>query len=311
MLLNENVKKAIFLLAALACFTPFIDPPLGLLLGLLLSQTIGHPFIQHNKKATKILLQVCVVGLGFGMNLFEAMKAGKEGFLFTVASISITMLAGLFFGRIFKIGEKITYLIAAGTAICGGSAIAAVSPLIDAKEEEISVSLGTVFILNSIALLLFPIIGHALFMSNGQFGLWSAIAIHDTSSVVGAAQKYGEEALKIATTVKLERALWIIPLSFVTALVFRKNTGKVNIPWFIFLFVAAMALNTLLPAMQPMSHYIVLVAKKGLTLTLFLIGAGLTRKTLQAVGFKPFLLGILLWVIISVGSLAVIMSQLI
>ena len=311
MLLNENVKKAIFLLAALACFTPFIDPPLGLLLGLLLSQTIGHPFIQHNKKATKILLQVCVVGLGFGMNLFEAMKAGKEGFLFTVASISITMLAGLFFGRIFKIGEKITYLIAAGTAICGGSAIAAVSPLIDAKEEEISVSLGTVFILNSIALLLFPMIGHALFMSNGQFGLWSAIAIHDTSSVVGAAQKYGEEALKIATTVKLERALWIIPLSFVTALVFRKNTGKVNIPWFIFLFVAAMALNTLLPAMQPMSHYIVLVAKKGLTLTLFLIGAGLTRKTLQAVGFKPFLLGILLWVIISVGSLAVIMSQLI
>ena len=223
MVLTENVKKALFLLGAIACLTPFIDPPLGLLLGLLLSQTIGHPFIQHNKKATKILLQVCVVGLGFGMNLFEAAKAGKEGFIFTVASISITMLAGLFFGRMFKIGDKITYLIAAGTAICGGSAIAAVSPLIDAKEEEISVSLGTVFILNSIALLLFPFIGHYFAMSNAQFGLWSAIAIHDTSSVVGAAQKYGEEALKIATTVKLERALWIIPLSLVTALVFRKK----------------------------------------------------------------------------------------
>ncbi|MEO8665879.1 MAG: putative sulfate exporter family transporter, partial [Ignavibacteria bacterium] len=295
---NESARKLIFIVCILICLLPFIDPPIALLMGIILSQVNEHPFAKYNSKLTKILLQSSVVGLGFGINLFEAAKAGKEGLVFTVSTILLTFTAGIILGKVLKIDKKIAYLISSGTAICGGSAIAAVSPVIGAKAEQMSVSLGTVFILNSIALFIFPLIGYFFKLTEPQFGLWAAIAIHDTSSVVGAAAKYGAEALKIATTVKLERALWIIPLSFVTALAFRNKNSKIVIPYFIFFFVCAMALNTFLPQINSIGQIILVIAKKGLTVTLFLIGSGLTRASLKAVGVKPFVLGVILWIMI-------------
>lgn len=304
---SKSWKKGVFILLVILCLFPFVEPPVALLAGFILSFTIGHPYIHHNGKATKFLLQASVVGLGFGMNIYDAVAVGKEGLLFTMSSIILTLLFGLILGKLFHINKKTSVLVSSGTAICGGSAIAAMVPIIDANEEETSVSLGVIFVLNSVALFLFPVIGHLLSMSQEQFGLWSAIAIHDTSSVVGAAHKYGEEALKIATTVKLERALWIIPLSFVTALLYRK--GKVSIPYFIFLYVVAMLINTFVPAIQTVSPAIVMIAKRGLTLTLFLIGAGLSKEALKNIGVKPLLQGIILWVFISIMSLLVILNM--
>jgi uncharacterized integral membrane protein (TIGR00698 family) len=305
-------RKIIFILCLILCTMPFIDPPLALLLGIVLAQTIGHPWMHLNAKATKRLLQYSVVGLGFGMNWFEAMKAGQQGFIFTVCSIAGTFILGWILSRILKIDAKTSYLISSGTAICGGSAIAAVSPILKADDKQISVALGTVFILNSIALILFPVLGHALQLSAHQFGVWAAIAIHDTSSVVGAASKYvidknkPLEALQIATTIKLERALWIIPVAFATTFLFRNKSKKITIPWFILFFVIAMLLNTYLPQMQPLSSWIVLFAKKGLTITLFLIGAGLSRNVLKSVGIRPLIEAVLLWICISAVSLLVI-----
>lgn len=307
MKVNSNLlKKGIFIILVILCLFPFVEPPVALLAGFILSFTIGHPYLHLNSKATKILLQASVVGLGFGMNIYDAMAVGKEGLIFTVSSIVLTLAFGLLLGKLFHINKKTSVLVSSGTAICGGSAIAAMVPIIDANEEETSVSLGVIFVLNSVALFLFPVIGHLLSMTQEQFGLWSAIAIHDTSSVVGAAHKYGEEALKIATTVKLERALWIIPLSFVTALLYRK--GKVSIPYFIFLYVLAMIINTFIPAIQTVSPAVVMIAKRGLTLTLFLIGAGLSKEALKKIGIKPLLQGIILWAFISVLSLLVILN---
>lgn len=300
-------KKGVFILLVILCLFPFVEPPIALLAGFIMSFTIGHPYLHYNGKATKILLQASVVGLGFGMNIYDAVAVGKEGLLFTISSIVLTLAFGLLLGRLFHINKKTSLLVSSGTAICGGSAIAAMVPIIDANEEETSVSLGVIFVLNSVALFLFPVVGHLLSMSQEQFGLWSAIAIHDTSSVVGAAHKYGEEALRIATTVKLERALWIIPLSFVTALLYRK--GKVSIPYFIFLYVVAMVINTFVPAIQPVSPVIVMIAKRGLTLTLFLIGAGLSKEALKKIGVKPLLQGIILWGFISIMSLLVILNM--
>lgn len=303
----ENVKKVIFIVVGLACLTPWIGPPIALFLGILLSQTIGHPFIQFNSKATKYALQVSVVGLGFGMNLSQALEAGQQGFIFTVVTISTTLILGLVLGRLMKIKRNTSVLISSGTAICGGSAIAAVSPVVGAKEDEMSVSLATVFVLNAIALFIFPVIGTKLGLSQEQFGLWSAIAIHDTSSVVGASAAYGEEALQIATTIKLSRALWIIPMTLIMA-AFIKGKGKIKIPYFILYFVLAIVVNTYVPLPEILPPNIVLIAKKGLTITLFLIGAGLTRKALKSLGVKPLILGVSLWVFISVVSLMVILK---
>lgn len=307
-LYKTSAKKILFIIGIIVCCFPVVSPPIALILGFILTQTIGHPFEQTNHRIVKVLLQCSVVGLGFGMNIFEAANAGKEGFAFTVCSIFITLLLGLLLGRLLKIKKITTFLISAGTAICGGSAIAAVAPLVDAKESEMSVSLGTVFLLNSIALFVFPMIGHLFHLSQNQFGLWAAIAIHDTSSVVGAANKYGLTAMHIATTVKLERALWIIPVSLLTALFYKKGKGKIKIPYFILLFVCAMLLNTFFPVLLPVGKIIVPLAEKSLTLTLFFIGAGLTSTALKQVGAKPLLLGILLWVFISVSSLWVILQ---
>lgn len=309
-LLDRSIttREVIFLLAVVFCLSPLISPPIALLMGLVLAQFIGHPYLHLNHKATHILLQVSVVGLGFGMNVTSAMKAGKEGILFTIVSIIGTLVIGYLMGKFLKIDKKSSYLISAGTAICGGSAIAAVSPVIKAEEKQISVALGTVFILNSIALFIFPIIGHALNLSQTQFGLWSAIAIHDTSSVVGAASKYGTQALEVATTVKLARALWIIPIAFLSTFLFKNKGSKVKIPYFIGLFVLAMIVNTYIPFVQNFSHYLTGIAKAGLTLTLFLIGCGLNRKLLMSVGFRPLIQGVVLWGIISAAALWAVTS---
>lgn len=304
-LLDKSIttREVIFLLAVVLCLSPLISPPIALLMGLIIAQFIGHPYLHLNHKATHILLQVSVVGLGFGMNVTSALKAGKEGILFTIVSIIGTLVIGFFMGKFLKIEKKTSYLISAGTAICGGSAIAAISPVIKAEEKQISVALGTIFILNSAALFLFPFIGHQLNLSQSQFGMWCAIAIHDTSSVVGAASKYGPQALEIATTVKLARALWIIPVAFLSTFIFKNKDSKIKIPYFIGLFVLAMIANTYIPFVQQYNHYLTNIAKAGLTLTLFLIGCGLNRKTISSVGFKPLIQGVILWVIIATAAL--------
>ncbi|AZA49481.1 putative sulfate exporter family transporter [Chryseobacterium carnipullorum] len=304
-LLDKSIttREVIFLLAVVLCLSPLISPPIALLMGLIIAQFIGHPYLHLNHKATHILLQVSVVGLGFGMNVTSALKAGKEGILFTIVSIIGTLAIGFFMGKFLKIEKKTSYLISAGTAICGGSAIAAISPVIKAEEKQISVALGTIFILNSAALFLFPFIGHQLNLSQSQFGMWCAIAIHDTSSVVGAASKYGPQALEIATTVKLARALWIIPVAFLSTFIFKNKESKIKIPYFIGLFVLAMIANTYIPFVQQYNHYLTNIAKAGLTLTLFLIGCGLNRKTISSVGFKPLIQGVILWVIIATAAL--------
>ena len=304
---SPTVQKIIFVLLTILCLTGFISPPVALLLGLVVANLSGHPFLELNHKATNILLQLSVIGLGFGMNVNSALSAGKEGFIFTVASIFSTLILGFFIGKWLKIEKKTSHLISCGTAICGGSAIAAIAPVIQSDEKQTSVALGVIFILNSIALFLFPAIGHWLNLSQQDFGLWCAIAIHDTSSVVGAANKYGPEALQIATTVKLARALWIIPIALLTSVLFKNKSSKVKIPYFIGLFILAMLLNTYIPQTAIVAPYLVNLAKIGLTLTLFLIGAGLNFNVLKSVGLKPLFQGVLLWIFIGTAALLSIM----
>ena len=304
--INPTLQQIIFVVLLLVCMTSFISPPIALLLGLVLANLSGHPFLHLNHKATNILLQISVVGLGFGMNINSALSAGKEGFLFTITSIFSTLILGTYLGKWFNIEKKTSHLISCGTAICGGSAIAAIAPVIQSDEKQTSVALGVIFILNSIALFLFPAVGHWLDLSQKEFGLWCAIAIHDTSSVVGAASKYGPEALQIATTVKLARALWIIPIALITSVIFKSKSSKLKIPYFIGLFILAMIANTYVPQTAVIAPHLVSIAKIGLTVTLFLIGAGLNLNTLKTVGLKPLLQGISLWIFIAVGTLGTI-----
>jgi uncharacterized integral membrane protein (TIGR00698 family) len=285
--ISDLQRKIIFFCCVLLCLTPYVSPPWAMLLGLLIAQFTGHPYLHLNQKATNLLLKFSVVGLGFGMNIRTALDAGASGILFT------------FIGRRLLIEKKTSFLICSGTAICGGSAIAAISPVIKAEEKQISVALGCVFILNSIALFIFPLIGHYLNLSQTQFGLWCAMAIHDTSSVVGAAGQYGAKALAVATTVKLARALWIIPVTFVSAFLFKNKSKQISIPYFIGLFIVALVANTYIRVVGVLSPYITAVAKAGLTLTLFLIGAGLSLAVLKSVGIKPLLQGVILWILIS------------
>lgn len=289
----------------------WVTPPVALFLGLAFALTCGQAFPVFNKKASKYLLQYAVVGLGFGMDLHASLASGKEGMEFTVLSVAGTLLIGWFIGRkCMKINRNTSYLISSGTAICGGSAIAAVGPVLKAKDSEMSVALGTIFILNAIALFLFPAVGHALGMSQEDFGTWAAIAIHDTSSVVGAGAAYGEEALRIATTIKLTRALWIIPVALITSFIFKSKGQRISIPWFIFFFILAMLLNThLLGSSETgiaIGNAINGFARKILTITLFFIGASLSRDVLKNVGARPLLQGILLWAAISFSTLAYI-----
>jgi len=305
-LITKQVHRIIYLILAVICLTPYITPPVALFLGLAFALTFGSTFPLFNKNASKYLLQISVVGLGFGMNLLDSVKAGSDGMIFTLFSVVSVMLIGIMAGKWLGVTKVPSYLIASGTAICGGSAIAAVGPIAKANESEMSVSLATIFVLNAIALFLFPVLGHWLNLSQHQFGMWAAIAIHDTSSVVGAGATFGEEALKVATTVKLTRALWIIPLSIFTSIYFKSKGDKVVIPWFIFFFILAMVMNTYLTIPTSITHEIVSVSRQSLTMTLFFIGAGLSRSTIKMVGVKPLVLGGLLWFFIAVISLAFI-----
>lgn len=298
------VLKVAFIV--LLCASAFLSPAVALLLGIVMALAFGNPFPKFSKKGSKIALQVSVVGLGFGMNLYESLAAGKEGMLFTIVSVIGVMCIGVLLGKWLKIDKKNAYLISTGTAICGGSAIAAVGPVIKADDDQMSISLATIFILNAIALFIFPPIGEWLGLTQQQFGMWAAIAIHDTSSVVGAGAAYGEEALKVATTVKLTRALWIIPLAIASSFIFRSQGRKISIPWFILLFVVAMVLNTFLTIPEALTGGIVMVSRKLLCMTLFLIGSGLSIGSIKKVGAKPLGLGVLLWFLISVVTLLVV-----
>jgi uncharacterized integral membrane protein (TIGR00698 family) len=318
--------KILFFLALVLSFTGLLSPPIALTIGILFGLSFTHPYAAASRTSARVLLQVCVVALGFGMNLHEVLKAGRSGFVYTALGISFALLAGLALGRVLQVHGNSSFLITAGTAICGGSAIAAIGPILHADEEEMSVSLGTVFILNALALLIFPPIGGALQLSQAQFGLWAALAIHDTSSVVGAAAKYGPQALVVGTTVKLARALWIVPLALATAAIkggkskidgasklrSESNVGKeakihdqskVQFPWFILFFCIAAVFNTYLPLISPFSHSLFTLGRLGLTATLFLIGTGISRSTLKEVGWRPLLQGLLLWAVVGITSL--------
>jgi uncharacterized integral membrane protein (TIGR00698 family) len=300
------MNKALFVVGLILAASGFVSPPFALLGGLIFGLTLTHPFPVESKRLSKFLLQASVVALGFGMNLHEVLRAGRSGFLYTALSITAVMLLGLGLGRLAQVSKKSSFLISAGTAICGGSAIAAVGPIAEASEEEMAVSLGAVFILNSIALFLFPLIGFALHMTQNQFGLWAALAIHDTSSVVGATARYGPAALSVGTTVKLARALWIVPLSLITAATL-KSKARIQWPWFIAFFCLAALLNTELPALAPIFAGLSRIGKIGLTVTLFLIGSGLSKETLKKVGVRPLLQGLTLWILIGTGTLALIL----
>jgi uncharacterized integral membrane protein (TIGR00698 family) len=322
----QVLAKIIFLLALALSFSGILSPPVALLAGILFGLSFTHPFSQPSRTAARILLQVSVVALGFGMNLHEVLKAGRSGFIYTALGISFALVLGLTLGKLLQVRGNSSFLISTGTAICGGSAIAAIGPILQANEEEMAVSLGTIFILNSIALLIFPPIGNALHLSQSQFGLWAALAIHDTSSVVGAATKYGAPALVIATTVKLARALWIVPLALATAAIkhrlsqkktaaareqisAQENAGadatgvRIQFPWFILFFLLAAIANTYLPGQQTATKTFFTLGRFGLTATLFLIGTGISRATLKEVGWRPLLQGVLLWLGVGLTSL--------
>jgi uncharacterized integral membrane protein (TIGR00698 family) len=298
----------LFFLGLALCLLPFISTPIALGMGLALGLSVGNPYAKETKRVTKLLLQVCVVGLGFGISLNKVVQAGEDGFFFTVATIVGTLVLGFLVGKLLKINIRTAHLIASGTAICGGSAIAAVGPVLEADDREMSVSLGTVFILNSIALFLFPFIGHHLRLSQNQFGVWAAIAIHDTSSVVGASVSYGAEAAIIATTIKLARALWIGPVVLITACLFKRSGTKTVIPYFIGFFFLATVIRTYVPLIEGISGNIVQIARTGLTMTLFLIGVGFSRSMVREVGLRPMIHGVILWIAVACATLWSVIS---
>ncbi|MGB6745101.1 MAG: putative sulfate exporter family transporter [Terracidiphilus sp.] len=300
------MAKNIFFIGLIIAASGLLSPPVALAAGIVYGFSFAHPFQVESRHLSRLLLQASVVGLGFGMDLHQVIRVGRSGFVYTAASITFAMLLGWALGKLLRVKQGTSFLISAGTAICGGSAIAAISPITDAGEEEIAVSLGTIFILNSVALLIFPVIGTLLHMTQSQFGLWSALAIHDTSSVVGATAKFGVLALAVGTTVKLARALWIVPLSVGTA-VARKSKARIQWPWFILFFCLAAVVNTYIAFFRPEYATLKHLGILGLTVTLYLIGTGLSAKTIREVGMRPLLQGVLLWIVVGVGSLSLIL----
>jgi uncharacterized integral membrane protein (TIGR00698 family) len=304
------MRKNLFFIGIILAASGLLSPPLALAAGLAYGLALVHPFHVESLSLSKFLLKASVVGLGFGMNLKEVVTAGRSGFVYTAVGIAFALIVGTLLGRALRVGKTQSFLICAGTAICGGSAIAAVGPVMNANEEEMAVSLGTVFVLNSVALLLFPLIGWRLHLTQTQFGLWAALAIHDTSSVVGAAAKYGPIALAVGTTVKLARALWIVPVTIAVA-VARKSKARVQWPWFIALFAVAATLNSFLPQFHAVFDELSRLGRLGLSVTLFLIGTGISRKVLQQVGVRPMVQGVLLWIVVATLSLLAIQRGLI
>ena len=300
---RDGIIKGLFILFLLLIVAFDLNASASLAMGLALGLTVGNPYPKISRTVTKYLLQGSIIGLGFGMNIQKVMEAGKDGFTLTLLTISIAMGLGYLLGRIFKVDRVLSYLLSVGTAICGGSAIAAVSHVLRADENDISVSIGTVFILNAVALFIFPVMGNYFHLSQQQFGIWAAIAIHDTSSVVGAATNYGDHALQVATTVKLARALWIIPMVLLTSLVFKRQGSPWAFPYFILFFLLASIANSYIQLPLKYTHAIVTAAKMGFSLTLFLIGTGISLKAIKRVGARPMLQAVVLWVIIMVSSL--------
>lgn len=308
-----TLAHVFFVIAAVIALLPSTSSSVALMLGIGVALFFGNPFLGRIKKVTPLLLQLSIVGMGAGMSLDVIGRAGEQGIVYTITGITFTMGAGLLLGRMLSTSRDTSLLVTVGTAICGGSAIAAAAPAIRAKSHEVSVALAIVFILNAVALVLFPWIGHHFALTEIQFGLWSALAIHDTSSVVGASLQYGPRALEIATTVKLARALWIIPVTFILALTWksgadRQAAGKAKRPWFILGFVLAAALVTWVPALQEAGRLVASGSRRALVFTLFLIGSGLTRAALKTVGVKPFIQGFFLWVLVASGTLAAIFA---
>jgi len=299
--------KNLFFLGIILAASGVLSPPFALAAGLAYGLLTAHEYHVEARRLSKFLLQASVVCLGFGMNLGEVIRVGRSGFLYTAFGITFAMLIGIGLALMLRVGKVQGFLISAGTAICGGSAIAALAPVTQASDEAMAVSMGTVFVLNSIALFIFPAIGHALHLSQSQFGLWSALAIHDTSSVVGAAARYGSVALAIATTVKLARALWIVPMSVGTALV-RRSRAKIHLPWFILFFCLAAVANSVVQWLHPEYVQLARLGKLGLGVTLFLIGTSITRDSLRKVGARPLLQGVLLWVVVGTASLLLILK---
>jgi uncharacterized integral membrane protein (TIGR00698 family) len=301
------VKKNIFFVGIILAASGLLSPPLALAAGLAYGLLVEHSYHVDARNLSKFLLQASVVCLGFGMNLGEVVRVGRSGFLYTACGIAFAMALGLLLGRLLLVQKTQSFLITAGTAICGGSAIAALAPITDANEEQVAVSMGTVFVLNSVALFLFPPIGAMLHLSQTQFGLWAALAIHDTSSVVGAAAKYGAIALGVGTTVKLARALWIVPVALGVAAA-RKRRGGITLPWFILFFVLAAVMNSYVPQLRFAYPELARLGRLGLAVTLFLIGTGITRETIRKVGVRPMLQGVFLWVVVGSASLFFILK---
>ncbi len=300
---NITIREILFVLVFSISLFPWCTPPMALMLGFAVAVFMGHPYRQLNHKLTSWLLQASVVGLGFGINFMSAMKVSGEGFFLTATSIAGTMLVGTIVGKLLGNDRKASLLISSGTAICGGSAIAAIAPVIDASENQSSVALGTVFLLNAVALFIFPEIGQFFHMTQEQFGMWSAIAIHDTSSVVGAAGRYGSQALSIATTIKLARSLWIIPVAAMIAMGSGRNIKQIRIPWFIGLFIVAMLTHTFTPIPEMISKLVTGASRTGLTVSLFLIGSGFSMEVLKNAGWRSLLQGLLTWLAVSTASL--------
>jgi len=297
--------KNLFFIGMILAASGILSPPLALIAGIAYGMTLQHPYHLDAQRLSRLLLQASVVALGFGIPLAEVMRVGRSGVLYTAGSIAVAIALGLALGRVLRVKDSPAYLITIGTAICGGSAIAAVGPIIRASDEDMAVSLGTVFLLNSVALVTFPLLGHAAGLSQEQFGLWAALAIHDTSSVVGAAARYGAAALAVGTTVKLVRALWIVPVSVATAVIAKSRT-RIRWPWFIALFCLAALANTCFPQFTGVFGELTRLGRIGLTVTLFLIGTGITRRTIREVGLRPLVQGLLLWFIVAAGSLMLI-----
>lgn len=306
--MKNTSSKVIFIIILLLCLLGVLNSPLALLTGFIFTILFGNPFLRQSQKGIQYLLKIAVVGLGFGMSLIETLETSLEGLSLTTLSIFLTVALGLLVGKYMQLDKKLSHLITSGTTICGGSAIAAVSPIIKAEPKTISIALGIVFFLNSVALFIFPGLGHYFNLSQSDFGLWCAVAIHDTSSVVGAALQYGEEALLIATTVKLSRTLWIIPLSIFSMFLFKNKTDKIKIPWFILGYIVAILINSYDLIPNNWSTNIVFVSKRLLILTLFLVGTTLSIKQLKKTGLKPFLFAVVLWVFISSLSLLYILN---
>lgn len=307
---RKLVANILFLIGLILAASGLVSPAMALATGLAFGFTCEHPYPAQSRQIARYLLQLSVIALGFGMDLREVLRAGRAGFVYTAVSISLALLLGLLIGKLLRVEKAASFLIATGTAICGGSAIAALAPIVQATEEEIAVSLGTIFILNSVALLLFPGIGWLLGLSQRQFGLWAALAIHDTSSVVGATARYGGDALVIGTTVKLARALWIVPLALGTAAL-KKTKGRIQLPWFILFFCLAAVVNTYVPRAAGLTGVLSRFGRSGLTMTLYLIGAGISVATLKQTGFRPFLQGVFLWIIVAAISLFLILRSVI